>query len=232
METNDKSQAPEGYKFSEAGSSGSCLYYNFGDFPFAVSVFAFPAESGVTTDWYVSGRKKIDEPQPSLIMKMTFSIQEQDRWIIEGMINKIWDNYFLELAFGSAMVSGSLLGDFVYNNPTRHVEVGFLDFHLYAHDRFADLQREPKMSKVERTARWHLLLQSFGIKQTHQIIANYESNFIGIADGSLKTVNTATINQRLQLARKQGLLSQPDAQPIERSAEKQQPKEDNNNEDD
>jgi len=230
METNGSSQAPEGYKFSEAGSSGSCLYYNFGDFPFAVSVFAFPAESGVTTDWYVSGRRKIDEIQPSLIMKMTFSIHEQDRWIIEGMINQIWDNYFLDLAFGSAMVSGSLLGDFVYTNPTRHVEVDFLGFHLYAHDRFADLKPGPKISKVERTARWHLLLQSFGIKQTHQIIANYESNFVGLADGSLKTVNTATINQRLQLARKQGLLSQPHAHSTERSGEKQQPKEDDNNE--
>lgn len=206
MEKSVYFEPPTGYKFSEVHSHKGYTQFNFGDLPFAVTVFAFPTENGHVTDWYVSGRRRIDEPQTALVMKLTFSIQEHDQWILEGKINQIWDNYLLDLAIGSALVAGSLLDDLVYLSPPLTVRSEFLTFHLFANDRFAELLREPKISKVERTARWHLLLLSFGVKQTHQFIANYESNFVGLLDGSLKRVSPASINQRLQTARKQGLL--------------------------
>lgn len=224
MEKNAQVETPDDYRFSKSIDADSYFQYNFGDLPFAVSVFVFPAERGVITDWYVSARRKIDDAQASLVMRLTFSIQEQDRWIVEGRINQIWDNYLLDLAFASAMVAAPLDGEFLLSGPTRHVRADFLEFHLYAHDRFEELLGEERLTKVEKTARWHLLLQSFGVKQTHQIIANYEASLALTVDGVSKSVNTATINQRLQLARKQGLLSQPTAHPNERSKERQQEK--------
>jgi hypothetical protein len=74
---------------------------------------------------------------------------------------------------------------------------------------------------VEKTARWHLLLQSFGIKQTQQIIAEHEARMLSRLEGKTITVNVAAINQRLQLAKKQGLLSQVNADLDERGKEKQ-----------
>lgn len=230
METYAQIKTPEDYKFSKSIAADSYFHYNFGDLPFAASVFVFPAERGVITDWYVSARRKIDDPQPFLVLKLTLSIQEMDQWIVEGKINQIWDNYLLDLAFGSAMVAAPLDGDFLSSNLAKQMKADFLEFHLYAHDRFEELLGETKITKVEKTARWHLLLQSFGVKQTHQIIASYEASLADPLDGSPKTVNTATINQRLQVARKQGLLSQPTAHLNERGNGRQKTKGKDNNE--
>lgn len=215
--------SPQGYKFSETIPTESCIQYNFGDLPFAVTVFAFPVEQGVITEWFVSSRKRIDNPQTALVMKLAFSISETDQWIIEGRINQIWDNYLVDLAYDSAMVGSAEIERLSKVNINRSVYSEFLYFHLYAHDRFSELLREAKMSKVEKTANWHQLLQSFGLKQTHQLIATYENKFVLPDEGGSKDVSTTSINQRLQVAKRRGLLIPVQPSPL-REEQQQKPK--------
>ncbi len=206
MESYAQINTPQGYKFSETIPSDSYIQYNFGDLPFAVTVFVFPAERGVITEWFVSSRRRIDDPQASLVMKLLVRLREEDQWIIEGKINQLWDNYLLDLAFESVEMGSTEIARFANFNPSRSVYSEFLYFHLHAHDQFAELLKDPKMSKVEKTALWHLFLQSFGIKQTHQMIANYENRFLKSKEEDGKPVNTLSISQRLQIARRKGLI--------------------------
>ena len=203
------------YKLSETLEFDSYSQYNFGDLPFAVTVFVFPAERGVITEWFVSSRRRIDDPQASLVMKLLFRLREEDQWIIEGKINQLWDNYLQELAFESVEMGNTEIARFANFNPSKSVYSEFLYFHLHAHDQFAQLLKDPKMSKVEKTANWHLFLQSFGIKQTHQIIANYENRFLRSKEDQ-KPVNTLSITQRLQIARRKGLIPAAKTSPRER----------------
>ncbi len=212
---------PPGYRFSDVTDFVSYLQFDFGDFPFAVTVFAFPVASGYVTDWYVSSRSHIEEQQPILVMKLTMPISETDRWPLEGKINEIWGQYVVDLAYGAALTGIPIVGEWSYSTPFRHVAKDFLSFHLLAHDIFSEARDEPRPSKVEKTARWHLLLQSFGIKQTQQIIADHESKMLSRLEGKTIAVNVAAINQRLQLAKKQGLLSQVNADLDERGKEMQ-----------
>ena len=217
MEDYAQLQTPPGYKFSEVHSNKDFIQFNFGDLPFAVTVFAFPVEQGHITNWFVSSRRHLHDPQPYLVMRLTFAIKETDRWILEGRINEAWEEYLCDAAFGSAMVPAQLVGEWTYHDPTKTVNPEFLFFHLFAHDRFAELLKEPKAKKVERTAVWHVLLQSFGVKQTQQVIANYENTFLQLNEGNPKLVTTGSINQRLQIAKKKGLLPANPTAPGERS---------------
>ena len=221
MKTSTKLEAPPGHKFSEVHTDESFIRFSFGDFPFAVTVFAFPVEEGHITNWFVSGRRHLHEPQPYLVMRLTFSFSEKDRWILEARIMEAWEEYFCDLAFGSAMVPAELMGEFSYHDPTKRLNPEFLFFHLFAHDRFAEVLRERKAKKVERTAAWHVLLQSFGVKQTQHIITKYENSFLNVIEGNKKVVTTGSINQRLQVAKKKGLLPPQPTAP-EKSATYQQ----------
>lgn len=216
MQSYTQIHTPESYKFSETIESEHYTQFNFGDLPFAVTVFVFPAEQGVITEWFVSARRGIDDSQPSLVMTFLFRLKEEDQWVIEGKINQIWENYLLDLAFDSAGVGSTEISRFVHFSPARSVYSEFLYFHLYAHDRFAEWLKDPRMSKVEKTAVWHLFLQSFGIKQTHQMIANYENRFLKSTEDE-KPVNTLSISQRLQIARRKGLIPASKISPRERS---------------
>lgn len=205
------------YRLSETIESESYIQYNLGDLPFAVTVFSFPAEKGVITEWFVSARRSIDDPQPFLVMKLLLRLEEEDQWIVEGRINQIWDNYLVDLALGSVEMGSPEISKFLFFNPTRSVYSDFLYFHMSAHDQFAEWLDDPKMSKVEKTALWHLFLQSFGIKQTHQVIANYENRFQKSKEDH-KQVNTLSITQRLQVAKRKGLIPAAKTSPRERSS--------------
>jgi len=218
---NSSQPLPPGYRFSDLTDYSSYLQFDFGDLPFAVTVFAFPVASGHVTDWYVSACSNIEDSQPMLVLKLTMPISETDRWPLEGKINEIWGQYVVDLAYSAALTATPIVGDWSFSTPFKHVARDFLSFHLLAHDIFSEARDQPRPSKVEKTARWHLLLQSFGIKQTQQIIAEHESKMLTRLEGKTIAVNVAAINQRLQLAKKQGLLSQVNADLDERGKEKQ-----------
>ncbi|MFY9240386.1 MAG: hypothetical protein WAO78_16215 [Roseovarius sp.] len=199
------------FRFSVTSSGRDAPTFHFGDFPFAVSVFCQRAERGYIADFWVSGRRYQND-HPRLVMRVTTGIDEPEPKHLEGTVNLLWEHQLQEIAFGSAMMGGISL----YTHTSWLTKRGrdeMISFHLDAQDRFAKEMGVTKRSKVEQTALWHNLIRSFGIKQTQQLIAQHEW-VRDLAEPEISAEEfderekhrTSHINQRLQLARRQGLL--------------------------
>lgn len=213
FETSDDlaKHARKPFRFSVTSSRKDFLNFHFGDFPFAVSVFCQRIERGYIADFWISGMRYQND-HPRLVVRLVTGINEHEPKYLGGTVNQVWEQQLQEMAFGSAMVGGIAL-DTHTSSMTKSDREGMLLFHLDAHDRFASEMGLSRRSKVEQTALWHNLIRSFGVKQTQQIIAHHE----WVKDAAKPGVSaeefderenhrTSHINQRLQLARRQGLL--------------------------
>jgi hypothetical protein len=95
-------------------------------------------------------------------------------------------------------------------DTTRTVRERILRYHLMQHD---NNWRGGKRSKVLLTAGWHNLAKQFGINQTQQLIAQHEAalDILDVVDAVRSRVEssdlkTSHINQRLKLAKDEGLV--------------------------
>jgi len=197
------------FRFSETKMSQERPTFHFGDFPFAVSVFCSRQEQGYIADYWVSGRRWSDD-EPRLVMRVTTGINELEN--IEGAVHAFWDDQLQGMAFGSAMVGGFYAANATIE-MTKRVRDDMLTFHLHAHDRFHDAMGDQKKSRVAKTARWHNLIRSFGVKQTQKILAEHqwaddlaEEGMTAEEFEKRDRNRAAAINARLMTARKQGLL--------------------------
>lgn len=202
------------YRFSMTGTSEGAPEFHFGDFPFAISVFCQKTNRGHIAAYWVSGRRYQDD-LPRLVLTVATGINETDSKLLEGAVNQIWEERLQEVAFASALVGGITPAPQIAD-MTKRERHEMLSFHLDAHDRFASEIGERKKSKVEQTAIWHNLIRSLGVKQTQQIIAQHEwvrdlsePGMTAEEFENRESQRTSHINQRLQLARKQGLLIPP-----------------------
>lgn len=220
------------FRFSQTKVNKLTPVFHFGDFPFAVSVFCFKQEKGYIADYWISGRRYLDD-EPRLVMRVTSAIDEEKE--IEAAVSHFWEIQLQEMAFGSAMVGG--IAAHQKNNMTKQLRDEMLSFHLLAHDRFAEAMGDRKRSRVEQTARWHNLIRSFDVKQTQKMIAGHQ----WVADLAEEGMTpeefekrdrnrSAAINARLISARKKGLLSPTDVHRDERDTKTQLQKRKRNNE--
>ena len=189
--------------FSEDQLNQSSRAFMWGNDPFVITVFCQESGNGFLTDWWVSGRRWIDD-SPTLVLKLRLGVAAS-REDLRDALFAIWDENLRDVSYGSAIFGG------IHNPSTDLKELAeeqkakLFDFHLQGHTQFGHFNINGN-SKVERTANMYLLLKSLGSKQPQKAIAKFES-FPFISE-----VKSSAINQRLALARQQGYLTKEQEQ--------------------
>lgn len=183
--------------FSEDHLHKDARAFMWGEDPFVATVFCQKGEQGFLTDWWVSGRRWIDD-SPTLVLRLRLGVNASKENLRDSLLH-LWDTSLREAAFGSAIYGG-------IENPSQDLKeltdaqrTTLFDFHLQGHSRYGNFNIKGK-SKIEKTANQYLLLKSLGSKQPQKAIAFFESI------PYVSEVKTSVINQRLALARQAGYL--------------------------
>ena len=183
----------------------------FSDYPFVATVlFLKKNEHSYLVDWWVSGTN-LEEQQPRLALRFGSVVIADDLQELEGEVDFQWRNSFRQLAIDSVRMGGFTTSGFTSSlDTTRTVRERILRYHLMQHD---NNWRGGKRSKVLLTAGWHNLAKQFGINQTQQLIAQHEAalDILDVVDAVRSRVEssdlkTSHINQRLKLAKDEGLV--------------------------
>lgn len=203
--------------------------------PFVVTVVGEPKSEGYLLDWWVTAENTSTQ-QPVLVTRASLGINSESIEDLESNLQFLWEDSIHALAvislenggFGSSLNPLSL-------DYTKAIREEIVSNHLKTHDEMWDQVGNGKRRKVLLTAGWHNLIRQFGLKQTQQLIANHErAKAIGETlkgkESDWSKPSTAHINKRLYEARKQGLLSLPNAHLQERSNERQREKRKTGNE--
>lgn len=186
---------------------------HFWTVPYAVTVICAPHEDGHFLDWWVSAHDE-DQGIPRLIVRSSSFVGSAEIEELEADILWLWEEAISSIAILSSEVVGrASLPDPLIGSHTKEKKEEVVRFHLKSHDEMWIEGGGKKRSKVLVTAGWHTLIKSFGLKQTQQLIADHEfwtEFFDQVAERKvhedIEKPSTAHINQRLQQAKKQGLL--------------------------
>ena len=183
----------------------------FSDYPFVVTVvFHERSEHSYLLDWWVSGTN-LELEQPRLVLRLGSVVIADDLQELEEKVEMLWSENLKEIAIDSVMMGGfAALGFHSGFDYTKQVRERIVRYHLIQHD---NNWRGGKRSKVLLTAGWHNMAKQFGINQTQQLIAQHESA-LGILDlvdavrakVDSSSLKTSHINQRLKLAKDEGLV--------------------------
>jgi hypothetical protein len=186
-------------EFSEYHSGGGSHDYMWGEQPFVVSVLCDRTERGFITSWWVSGKKGIEDA-PTLVLQARMSVPAATQDELLAALHEYWNDCLRELAFGSAVAGGVKVTPAGLKELEDARRGRLLDFHLKGNDLFRNFYVEGT-SKVERTGRMYAMLKAMGSLQPQRTIANFETGQLGTE------VKATAINQRLVLAKRQGLVS-------------------------
>ena len=183
----------------------------FADYPFVTTVVFHQRDGGFLTDWWVSGTN-LYLKQPLLVLRLGASLIASDLVELEKEVEAVWEGNLRDLAIDSVMTGGFSASGFNSSfDYTRSVRERIVRYHLMQHD---SNWRGEKRSKVLLTAGWHNLVRQFGIAQTQRLIAAHEATldmlkFIEELPRSAEIkddLKTSHINQRLKLAKDEGLV--------------------------
>ena len=182
----------------------------FSDYPFVATVVFQKRDEGYLTDWWVSGTN-LDLKQPRLVLRLGVSLLASDLGELEEEVEAVWDSNLRDLAIDSVMMGGFSASGFNSSfDYTRSVRERIVRYHLMQHD---NNWRGEKRSKVLLTAGWHNMTKQFGINQTQQLIAKHEQHlkifelFDAMRNKTEPSdLKTSHINQRLKLAKDEGLV--------------------------
>ena len=183
----------------------------FSDYPFVVTVLLHKrSEHSYLLDWWVSGTN-LELEQPRLVLRLGSVVIADDLQELEEKVEMLWSENLKVIAIDSVMMGGFGAAGFHSGfDYTKQVRERIVRYHLMQHD---NNWRGGKRSKVLLTAGWHNMAKQFGINQTQQLIAQHESA-LGIVDlvdavranVDSSSLKTSHINQRLKLAKDEGLV--------------------------
>lgn len=183
----------------------------FSDYPFVVTVvFQKKSEHSYLLDWWVSGTN-LELQQPRLVLRLGSVVIADDLQKLEEEVEMLWSENLKGLAIDSVMMGGFVASGFHSGfDHTKQVRERIVRYHLMQHD---NNWRGGKRSKVLLTAGWHNMAKQFGINQTQQLIAQHEAalDILDLVDAVRAKVDssdlkTSHINQRLKLAKDEGLV--------------------------
>jgi hypothetical protein len=193
-------QAPEGLKE---------IY--FADYPFVVTVaYTKWTENSYLADWWVSGTN-LELQQPRLVLRLGSVVIADDLQELQEEVEMLWSGSLRQIAIDSVMMGGFAVTGFHSGfDYTRDIRERIVRYHLMQHD---NNWRGGRRSKVLLTAGWHNMTKQFGINQTQQLIAQHEQHLdiLDLLDPSKReaedrNLKTSHINQRLKLAKDEGLV--------------------------
>lgn len=183
----------------------------FSDYPFVVTVvFHKRSEHSYLLDWWVSGTN-LELEQPRLVLRLGSVVIADDLQELEEKVEMRWSENLKEMAIDSVMMGGfAALGFHSGFDYTKQVRERLVRYHLMQHD---NNWRGGKRSKVLLTAGWHNMAKQFGINQTQQLIAQHEQHLeifelldLSKREAENQNLKTSHINQRLKLAKDEGLV--------------------------
>lgn len=180
--------------FNQVRSTREGTQIFFGDWPFAVSVYCDRQIAGYNTDWVVSGVRKVDGT-PRFLLRLQMGVRAE-RAELEDACMAMWKEQIEELAFAAAIQGGQ---DLPTNAIPKSQKDARAEWHLFAHERFGDFDKEAK-TLTERTANLFNLLKSLGYIQAQKMITKFE------IDNSETEMKPSTISRRLHMARQAGLI--------------------------
>jgi len=186
---------------------------HFWTYPFAVTVVSTPHRGSSLFDWWVSAAEE-ELGIAELVFRSSYLVPATTVEEIERTIREYWEGAFHQVAASSSKEGGFTAASSLSVDYTRSKKEEIVKFHMQSHDEMWE-RMGGKRSKVATTVGYHKLIKSFGLKQTQQLIAQHEwvSDIMNEAKahhnrlGELQDISTAHINQRLQQAKKMGLLT-------------------------
>lgn len=183
----------------------------FSDYPFVATVlFQKKSQNSFLLDWWVSGTN-LELEQPRLALRLGSIVIADSVQELEDEVELQWRHSLRDIAIDSVMEGGFTASGFASSLDTsRTVRERIVRYHLMQHD---NNWRGGKRSKVLLTAGWHNMAKQFGINQTQQLIAQHEAalDILDLVDAVRAKVDssdlkTSHINQRLKLAKDEGLV--------------------------
>ena len=203
---------------------GGSKTVHFWTHPFAITVVSIPHRGGSLLDWWVSaaqGEMGIAE----LVFRSSYLVPATGLEEIEETVREFWEGSFHQVATSSSRTGGFTVAAPMSIDYTREKKLEIVRRHMTSHDEMWQ-RTGAKRTKVASTASHHRLITSFGLKQTQAVIAEHEywaEFFSQVKEGEvleeIEKPSTAHINQRLQQAKKMGLLTPEASSPSEVSAE-------------
>jgi hypothetical protein len=188
--------------------------FMFAEEPSVAVVLCSPAlEGGFYTQWWVT-TNDWKTSIPTLVTYLELGVNERAE-DLEATLGVLWGNTVEQLSLGSAMTGGISMTSHQLRQLTEKQENWVITHTLLGHDHLKHFSINSN-SVIERTANMYHLLRSMGVSAIQRAIAEFES--LNFADNWAKfkrdevfemTVKTSLINQRLVLARKSGILSDP-----------------------